>query len=90
MRTTLTLDDDVAIRLERMRKERDAGLKEIVNEVLRKGLAQIDAPQQREPFRTRVFDPGGFVDPSKSIKEILREMDEEHDRKKLGLPRVSG
>lgn len=90
MRTTLTLDDDVAIRLERIRKERAAGLKEIVNEVLREGLAHIDTPKKREPFRTRVFDPGGLVDPSKSIKDILREMDEEYDRKKLGLPRVPG
>jgi hypothetical protein len=90
MRTTLTLDDDVAVRLERMRKERDLGLKEIVNDVLRKGLDEISAPKKREPFRTRVFDPGGLVDPSKSIKDILREMDEEYDRKKLGLPRVPG
>ena len=28
MRTTLTLDDDVAVALERLRKTRDVGLKE--------------------------------------------------------------
>ncbi len=32
MRTTLTLDDDVALLLTRLRKSRNAGLKELVNE----------------------------------------------------------
>jgi Ribbon-helix-helix protein, copG family len=38
MRTTLTLDDDVAAALERLRKSRDASLKDLVNEALRRGL----------------------------------------------------
>ena len=38
MRTTLTLDDDVAAILERLRKSRDATLKNLVNEALRRGL----------------------------------------------------
>ncbi len=36
MRTTITLDEDVAARLERLRKERP--FKELVNEALRRGL----------------------------------------------------
>ena len=35
MRTTLTLDDDVAVQLERLRKARHANLKDLVNEALR-------------------------------------------------------
>jgi len=53
MRTTLTLDDDVAALLERVRKNRKTGLKETVNEALREGLRQMAAPpKQREPYRT--------------------------------------
>ena len=54
MRTTLTIDDDVAVVLERLRRERDAGLKDLVNEALRRGLRDMgERPKQREPFRTR-------------------------------------
>jgi ribbon-helix-helix CopG family protein len=41
MRTTLTLDDDVAAILERLRKSRDASLKDLVNEALRRGLKDM-------------------------------------------------
>jgi hypothetical protein len=59
MRTTLTIDDDVAVALERMRKNRDASLKEIVNDVLRRGLKDANAPQKpRRAFRTRSVDLG--------------------------------
>lgn len=54
MRTTLTLDDDVAAELERLRKARDVGLKELVNDVLRRGINEMRAPaKRRDPFRTR-------------------------------------
>jgi hypothetical protein len=55
MRTTLTLDDDVAAALERLRKARDLGFKELINDVLRRGLKDMTAPKKKrgEPFRTR-------------------------------------
>jgi hypothetical protein len=57
MRTTLTLDDDVAAAIERLRRIRDARLKDIVNEALRKGLSDLTArPKQREPSQTQVVD----------------------------------
>ena len=46
MRTTLTLDDDVAVLLERVRKARQLGLKEAVNEALRHGLKEMTTPSQ--------------------------------------------
>jgi hypothetical protein len=53
MRTTLTLDDDVAAILKRLTKTRHARLKDVVNEALRRGLASTTAPPSaREPFRT--------------------------------------
>jgi hypothetical protein len=54
MRTTLTLDDDVAAMLERLRKSRDANLEQLVNEALRRGLKEMSGPAtRREEVRTR-------------------------------------
>jgi hypothetical protein len=59
MRTTLTIDADVAVELERLRRKRDASFKELVNEVLRRGLRDMTATQKkRKPFRTRAFKMG--------------------------------
>jgi hypothetical protein len=59
MRTTLTLDDDVAVQLERLRRSRDASLKDLVNDALRRGLREMSAPPpNRKPFRTRTFHMG--------------------------------
>ena len=59
MRTTLTLDDDVAAALERLRKARNGGLKTLVNEALRRGLKEMSArPKRRGPFRTRAVSLG--------------------------------
>jgi Arc/MetJ family transcription regulator len=60
MRTTLTLDDDVAALIERLRRERRQPLKEIVNDALRRGLREAVArPRVREPFETSAVDLGG-------------------------------
>src|ERR1700731_4780854 len=48
MRTTLTLDDDVAVQLERLRRSRDANLKDLVNEALRLGLREMTAKRSRD------------------------------------------
>lgn len=54
MRTTLTLDDDVAASLERLRKKTDSGLKELVNDALRRGLKDMSArPKRTQSFRTK-------------------------------------
>jgi hypothetical protein len=46
MRTTLTLDDDVAIQIERLRKTRDLALKDVINEALRRGLKEVRQAQE--------------------------------------------
>lgn len=59
MRTTLTLDDDVAAALERLRKARDESFKDLVNEALRQGLRQMAGRQRkRRPFRTESTNLG--------------------------------
>ncbi len=45
MRTTVTLDDDVAAALEQLRRERGLGLSEALNELARSGLRR--RPEKR-------------------------------------------
>jgi hypothetical protein len=59
MRTTLSLEDDVAALLEKVRKAKGLSLKQVVNTALRAGLLQLttqDRPRRR--FRTRKADLG--------------------------------
>ena len=59
MRTTLTIEDDVAAMLEQLRKKRGAGLKDLVNEALRRGLRELEMRlKPRTPYRTRSVDLG--------------------------------
>jgi Arc/MetJ family transcription regulator len=59
MRTTLTLDDDVAAVLARIQKVQRRPFKELVNDALRRGLQQLIAkPKARKPYRTAAVDLG--------------------------------
>ena len=82
MRTTLTIDDDVAVQLERLRRSRDSSLKELVNEVLRLGLREMKAPSKpKRPFRTQTVDVGAvFIDNIDNIAEVLAYAEGEASR----------
>jgi len=55
----MTLEKDVAARLERLARQRRQPMKAVVNEVLRAGLAEVERPvAPRAPFRTAGFDLG--------------------------------
>ena len=59
MRTTITLEDDVAASLKRLEKRRGVKFKALVNQVLREGIKCMTAPaQKRTVFRTRSIDLG--------------------------------
>lgn len=59
MRTTLTLDPDVASLAARMKRERGDSFKAIINEALRHGLRIMAGPTgQMEEFRTSSVDLG--------------------------------
>lgn len=49
MRTTVTLDEDLAVRLEQRRSERGLTFKEALNDAVRRGLAAADEPEQAGP-----------------------------------------
>jgi hypothetical protein len=75
MRTTLTLDPDVAERLERAVRGGGKGLKATVNEALRIGLGMTGKPVAPPAFRIRAFvaglQPG--IDPDK-MNQLLDEL----------------
>lgn len=78
MRTTLTIDSDVAASLERLRKARQGSLKDLINEALRRGIKDMTArPKPREPFRTRAVDVGEVLVPIDNISEALAVADGE-------------
>jgi hypothetical protein len=59
MRTTLTIADDVAAELDRVRRERNVRFKDIVNEALRRGIKQLSATEKSvAPFQTRTVSLG--------------------------------
>ena len=47
MRTTVTLDSDIAARLKGLRKRRDQTFKEVVNTALRAGLDRLESPAKK-------------------------------------------
>jgi Arc/MetJ family transcription regulator len=71
MRTTLSLDDDVAAAVQRLRDERNLGLSEAVNELVRAGLA---APPRHKAFRQRTANLGLRIDVS-SVAGALEHLD---------------
>lgn len=73
MRTTLSLDDDVATLLRRLQKKQKRSFKETVNEALRHGLTMMTKPvKSGKPFRTRTVSLGrclsGSID---DVAEVL-------------------
>lgn len=59
VRTTVTLDKDVAAAVAKFRRDKDLGLSEAVNDLIRAGLI---APKERKPFVQKTFDAGLKVD----------------------------
>jgi len=55
MRTTVTLADDVAAELDRLRRERSIGVSEALNELARAGMARKRATRTRFVQRTHNF-----------------------------------
>ena len=58
MRTTLTLDDDVAAKLKAEARRSGRPFRDIVNEMLRRGLASRRIPAQRPHFKVKARDLG--------------------------------
>lgn len=79
MRTTLTLEADVAARLDQLARKRRQPLKVVVNDALRAGLAAIDRPAApRNAFHTTGFDLGpSLVGSLDNVEEVLARVEGE-------------
>lgn len=71
MRTTITLSEDVAAAVEKLRRERGVGLSEAVNDLVRSGLT---AERSAQRFRQKSHDLGDGVDVS-NIAEVIETLD---------------
>jgi hypothetical protein len=82
MRTTLTLDDDVALRLVEEQQRRGASFRDTVNAVLRAGLdGQGRARRPRSRFRTTGFDLGPtLVGSLDNVEDVLARAEGEDHR----------
>ena len=56
----MTLDEDVARRLQEVVRRRKVPFKTALNETLRRGLTQALIKPKRQPFRTQAEDMGVF------------------------------
>ena len=85
MRTTLTLDPDVAQRLDSEMKRSGEGMKAVVNRALRMGLGMTDKPVRPGRFRVEPhafgFKPGTDLD---RLNQLTDELEAEEGAKKLG------
>jgi hypothetical protein len=82
MRTTLTLDPDVRLLIERRMRERGLTFKEAVNEALREGM--IEHPPRPE-FHTRTFDLGAPLVPLDKALRLAGELEDEEFLRRMAL-----
>lgn len=71
MRTTVTLDPDVAAAVSRIRKERGVGMSEAINDLARAGMTVRRA---RSPFRQRTARLSLRVDVT-NVAKTLEQLD---------------
>jgi plasmid stability protein len=69
MRTTLTLDDDVAAKLRAEARRSGRSFRDIVNDTLRRGLATRHPAPPREPFKVAARDLGQLL-PGLSLDSV--------------------
>ena len=85
MRTTLTLEPDVAARLKQEIRRSGKGLKALVNEALRLGLGLSGKPLRVSRFEVRPhafgFKPGVELD---RMNQLVDELASDETARKLG------
>ncbi len=81
MRTTLTLDEDVAQTAKGLAAKLHQPFKKIINNALRYGLQQIENPATRKPYRTvprhMGLREGITID---NIQEVISRIEGEESR----------
>ena len=81
MATTVTIDDDVLVKVRSVAEKIHAPLRRVVNDALRAGLPVIEVPGDCRPYRTQARDmgqkPGMNLD---NIQELLAQIEGEDAR----------
>ena len=84
MRTTLTLEPDIADRVSREMRRTGKGMKQVVNEALRSGLGLTGRPTAPRPFKVHPhafgFKPGIDLD---RMNQLVDELEAEEVVRKL-------
>ena len=83
MRTTLTLDDDLAATLKESSRSSGKPFKQVLNETLRAGLQALQAPPKAKRYRIRPMSLGGVV-PGVDLNKALRLADALEDEAIVG------
>jgi ribbon-helix-helix CopG family protein len=82
MRTTVTLDEDVAAKLKQVARERGVSFKAVLNDVIRAGLSDSALP--RKPFKMKTAPLGARFNIDKALT-IAGEMEDEEIIRKMEL-----
>jgi hypothetical protein len=82
MRTTVTMDADVAARLRQLARRRRESMKALINDVLRAGLDRMEPPAGARPvFRTTGLDLGASrVGSLDDVEGVLARVEGESHR----------
>ena len=82
MRTTVTLDEDVAAGLQSLARRSGRPFKDVLNETLRKGLTAASVPRRAEPFKVKTRDLGGCLPglTFDSVADLLERVEGPHHR----------
>jgi hypothetical protein len=76
VRTTLTLDDELAARLAQIARETDQPFKTVVNETLRRGLAEHAPPVPAFDYQPHPGNLQPGID-DRRLNELAWQLDEE-------------
>lgn len=86
MRTTLTIDDDLARELREKAHKTGTPFKEVVNKAIRAGLRHVDKPKQLKPYKLKAYSLG--YPPSADLDHALNladRLESEEIARKLSL-----
>ncbi len=82
MRTTITLEPDVAARVQQLMRERKLTFKEAVNFAIRQGLGPVG---DRPTFQTPTFELGPPAVPLDKALRLAADLEDEETVRKLAL-----